>query len=136
MPSRFITRCAYCKIEITTASRMLSHQRLATRDHVIPQCEGEYLFLRWSYALPPALRVRNWKWACAECNGLRAACGHCVGAMACVTAVAKSLKMRPNLVLRQWNRGYVMTKAELKERRAARRRRLPRPRFDGPRRTS
>ncbi len=104
-----VLRCAYCQIELTTTSSALSHQRRATRDHIVPQMEGGTTFLAWSYALPPALRVRNWKWACGECNGLRAACGHCVGAMACLQAVASSVKMRPNLVLRAWNRGKQVT---------------------------
>lgn len=96
-------RCAYCRIPITR-HRTRPHERRATRDHVIPQCEGGQLFLTWSLGLPPALRVRNWVWACGDCNVLRAACGHCVGAMACVVAVARSTKTRPNLILRAWRR--------------------------------
>jgi len=99
-------RCAYCGVALVNngGRRVGSNQRMATRDHILPKCEGGSLYLGWSI-WPPSLRVRNWKWACPDCNGLRAACGHCIGAMACVQAVAKSVNMRPNVVLRAWNKG-------------------------------
>lgn len=34
-------------------------------------------------------KVRNIRYLCAECNELRAACGHCIGAVACIRAIAE-----------------------------------------------
>lgn len=95
-------RCAYCRSELSRHPRR--PVKLATRDHIIPQCEGGHLILRWGLSLPPALRVRNWRWSCEPCNALRALSAHCVGMMACAAAVASSRRMTTRRVLRQWNR--------------------------------
>ena len=39
--------------------------------------------------------VDNYRYVCADCNVLRAACGHCVGAMACVVDLAARLNVKP-----------------------------------------
>jgi hypothetical protein len=54
-------------------------KRSATRDHILPRTR------RYTY---PDGTIMH-KVVCAHCNNLRAACGHCWGAVACIRAVAK-----------------------------------------------
>ena len=54
-------------------------KRSATRDHILPRTRR--------YEYPTGTRMHHL--VCGHCNNLRAACGHCWGAVACVRAVAK-----------------------------------------------
>ena len=55
------------------------NKRSATRDHILPRTRR--------YTYPEGTTMH--KVVCSHCNNLRAACGHCWGAVACVRAVAK-----------------------------------------------
>lgn len=50
--------------------------------------------------------VSNVRQMCQACNDLRAACGHCVGAMACVRAVAVEVGQPPARIVRLWALRY------------------------------
>lgn len=54
-------------------------KRSATRDHILPRTR------RYTY---PDGTIMH-KVVCSHCNNLRALCGHCWGAVACVRAVTK-----------------------------------------------
>lgn len=44
----------------------------------------------------------NLRMCCQECNGLREAVGHCIGAMACVRTVARATACSDLHVARRW----------------------------------
>ncbi len=44
----------------------------------------------------------NFRIVCQDCNSLRARAGHCLGALACVVAVAQSMRIKPLHVINRW----------------------------------
>lgn len=67
---------------------------MRTRDHIRPRAWGG------------ADAADNRRYCCQRCNQLRAALGHCIGALACVIAVARD-RRRPSrsigYVARSWH---------------------------------
>ncbi len=63
-----------------------------TKDHIFPKLWGG------------ANAAENYRIVCRRCNSLRAAMGHCVGAMACLRAIADDKKIKPWLVFNQIKR--------------------------------
>lgn len=71
-----MTRCPICLREMS--SRHPSNERRPSRDHILPLSEG-------GRNVPDNIRI-----VCARCNTLLAACGHCIGAVACVLTVDRN----------------------------------------------
>jgi hypothetical protein len=44
----------------------------------------------------------NIRLLCSDCNYLRGQSGHCLGALACVRSVAKSIGIQPIHILNRW----------------------------------
>jgi hypothetical protein len=51
--------------------------------------------------------ARNIRPCCQYCNTIRATCGHCVGALACVLDVARNEAVPPKRILRRWRMGLL-----------------------------
>jgi hypothetical protein len=93
-----MTACAYCGRDTFPFPvdkpwlRMLddAHRHLLRKsnDHILPR--------EWGGQDEPD----NFRVSCQECNELRARCGHCVGALACVIAVADNRSRLPILISR------------------------------------
>lgn len=74
-----------------SASKMPDHPRRRSRDHICPTSWGG------------PNRADNIRHVCQDCNSLRAACGHCIGALACARAVAADIGQRPLTIIVRWN---------------------------------
>jgi hypothetical protein len=75
----------------------LARHRMS-KDHILPRHWGGGGVGKYA---------RNTRWICQECNNHRAACGHCVGALACVQQVASESCISVSAVLRRWKMGKV-----------------------------
>lgn len=75
----------------------ISHPWRQSRDHILPRERGGTRFIHG--------RTRNIRLMCQECNGLLAACLHCVGAVACARDVAQARGTKVGTVLNQWGMG-------------------------------
>lgn len=95
-----MSACPHCHVPIS--GRRRAGMRLATRDHIIPKAWGGGDILWWSRSLGPEDLVRNTRIICEQCNSLRAICGHCIGAMACVMTVARVEQRQPRKIAKQW----------------------------------
>lgn len=73
-------------------------RRRMSKDHILPRAWGGGKL---------SLIAINTRWICQECNQQRAACGHCVGALACVRQVATESCVAVSTVLRRWRMGTV-----------------------------
>ena len=58
---------------------MSRHWHHESKDHILPKARGGTLFIHDD--------VRNWRIICQRCNGLLAAAGECLGALAAVRSV-------------------------------------------------
>jgi hypothetical protein len=88
-------QCCYCRREMVRSkgrgNKNYGGERRASKDHVLPS--------EWGGDTVPD----NLRRCCQACNQLRAAVGHCVGAMACVMHIAKVDRIDPNFIARRWN---------------------------------
>jgi hypothetical protein len=78
--------CPYCRAPMT---RNHQHRR-PSNDHILPA----------SWGGPDDLE--NYRVCCSGCNGLRALAGHCVAALACARAVARTNRTHTLDVLNRW----------------------------------
>lgn len=60
----------------------------------------------------------NIRVACQVCNSLRAMAGHCLGALACASAVQRTSRQHEVILLKLW--GVTLLAAEVDKREAAR----------------
>ncbi len=75
-----------------------SHPQRKSFDHRLPRSRG-------ASRLPDG--VNNFRTMCQACNGLLAAAGHCVGAVACLRAVSDDMCSTPVAVFRKWRMSKV-----------------------------
>jgi len=68
----------------------LGHDQAPTRDHIRP--------IAWGGADTPD----NLRWCCKRCNEDRGLCGHCVGVLACVMTVKRSIGRSARHVIKRW----------------------------------
>lgn len=73
-------------------------RRRMSKDHIMPRAWGGGRV---------SLIANNFRWVCQECNQQRAACGHCVGALACVRQVAAETCVSISAVIKHWRMGAV-----------------------------
>ena len=86
--------CPYCKRPMTSGKKVNNPTR-ASRDHILPRQWGG--LDSWGTEHAP----RNLRWCCQECNNLRAAVGHCIGALACLATVTPH-KASWLVIAQQW----------------------------------
>lgn len=104
----FATNCPYCRRPmIKSKGRPNETHRFATRDHIMPQEWGG------------DNAKDNIRPCCQKCNQLRAACGHCVGAMACVLTVARTERLDHNVIAKRWGLLYLATLIQIPRKRRA-----------------
>ncbi|HUY05010.1 MAG TPA: hypothetical protein VMV33_17160 [Rhodocyclaceae bacterium] len=63
-------------------------------DHILPRVRGGRDLLHGD--------VRNTRLMCQDCNGLLAACGQCLGALAAVSSVAADVDVARKTIARRW----------------------------------
>jgi hypothetical protein len=97
--------CPLCGVFMDRKGR--GNHRMATPDHILPRAWGGGDVLWWSATLPSEQRVRNLRWLCRPCNGMRGHLGHCVGAVASVLTVSRDVGKRPAEVARTWRMGRI-----------------------------
>lgn len=88
------SNCVYCSRPMVGGAKGShnTHVRRYSRDHIFP--------VEWGLVPDPdAINIRI---CCQECNSLRGNVGHCIGAMACVMAVARTERQGAHLVARRW----------------------------------
>jgi hypothetical protein len=83
-------RCPYCGRAIRGWETGAHNEWAATRDHIFPKAWGG------------ANTADNIRIVCNACNVLRGAAGHCLGALACVRAVAGAGYRSEIAILRAW----------------------------------
>lgn len=85
--------CCYCRRPMVKSKgrKNWGGERRASKDHILPS--------EWGGDSVPD----NFRRSCQGCNQLRAAVGHCVGAMACVVHIGKVERIDPNFIARRWN---------------------------------
>lgn len=109
---------ALCRL---CGSRMtVSGEHRASADHILPKERGGSfrMFPDRPRAEAPQDRgyVRNHRIMCQRCNGLLAACGHCVAALASVRAVAAHAPQDARLALRWFRKERAETPDQTKRR--------------------
>lgn len=91
--------CPLCKLAMTVLHvNGVGARRRMSKDHILPRV--------WGGGRLGVIAV-NTRWVCQECNQQRAACGHCVGALACVRTVASESCVPVSAVMRHWKMGTV-----------------------------
>jgi hypothetical protein len=85
-------RCPVCSRAYTLAG-----DALMTRDHIMPVVWGGSASF---YGIGIVDRVT--RRMCHRCNSYRGAVGHCIGALACVLAVAGDECIKPSIIIRRW----------------------------------
>lgn len=88
--------CVYCRRPMLRSKQHPNHPRRASQDHIMP--------MAWGPGPGADIELRP---CCQECNTLRAACGHCIGAMAAVHQVAKAERHPAMAVARRWRMWYI-----------------------------
>lgn len=87
--------CPHCGC-VMQRQTAISKPRRLSRDHILPvEWGGDNT---WGDENAP----RNYRWCCQECNNLRGSIGHCVGALACVIAVARTSRQTTLFVAKGW----------------------------------
>lgn len=87
-------RCPYCRgLMLLTERGERNDPRRMSRDHILPR--------QWGGARLDGI-ANNRRFVCQHCNQMRAAVGHCVGALACVRVVAEDRCVLLREVLREW----------------------------------
>ncbi len=84
--------CPHCGCRMVARNRRGKQpwEQCPTRDHILPR--------EWGGRTTPD----NLRWCCRRCNQNRVYTGHCVGALACVYAVAKSSGRSTLHVTQRW----------------------------------
>lgn len=85
-----LVRCAYCAARLHPAPAPAT--LLATRDHIAPKGRRQHIS-----GLPG---VRNFRWACKRCNGVRSMLGQCAGLMWLTLAEASHRRLPVPVVAR------------------------------------
>lgn len=85
--------CPYCgkKMLRPIGGGVPQPSLVLTKDHIFPR--------EWGGTLYP----ENTRFVCKRCNGLRAATGHCVGALACLRDISRKTKQDEVMILRRWD---------------------------------
>lgn len=95
-------RCPRCNRPYNNDARRIS------ADHILPKERGGKLVMFGD--------VRNSAPMCQECNGWRAACGHCWGLAACIAAVVAETGLSRAKVYQKWQTGRVVQGVALRTR--------------------
>lgn len=90
-------KCPYCGVEMRRPRQRVRQlksyrppENCPTNDHILPKARGGQDV------------AENYRRVCLSCNRMRGAVGHCIGALACVRAVAGARNMNQLAVIRLW----------------------------------
>ncbi len=94
--------CPLCKIPMTILHvDGLGARRRMSKDHILPRAWGGGRL---------GLIAVNIRWICQQCNQHLAACGHCIGALACIQQVAAESCVSFSNVYKSWRMGVVSSR--------------------------
>jgi hypothetical protein len=94
--------CPKCGVRYVTGD--IGSRRRPSRDHILPQSRGGRQNIHGA---------KNIVTMCQECNGWRAACGHCWAIAACVDAVAGTESVDRWKIYKRWRLAHMDNPEEI-----------------------
>lgn len=91
--------CPVCNGVMAKANAAGSNPRRRTVDHMLPQVRGGQNLMYGD--------TRNTRIMCQACNQGIEAAGYCIAAFACATDVARSRRVKVNVIMREWRFGML-----------------------------